>query len=187
MDEIGRDQAVALADWYGPPDRVVSSPLGRALETARALTPEPEVIDGLAELGFGEWEGLTVEEVRAHDSALFDRIFVDGQDLPRGISGESWAQLTSRVRAAIDSINPREGQLTAVVTHGAAIRSYLADLAGRGWSGTAGLDTPANSSVSHVILGGRSPLIVDYSSAAHLESLERRLRGANPRPSKEDG
>jgi glucosyl-3-phosphoglycerate phosphatase len=187
LDEIGRDQAVALADWYGPPDRVVSSPLGRALETARALAPEPEVIEGLAELGFGEWEGLTVEEVRAHDSELFDRIFVDGQDLPRGISGESWAQLTSRVRAAIDSINPRQGQLTAVVTHGAAIRSYLADLAGRGWSGTAGLDTPANSSVSHVILGGRSPLIVDYSSAAHLESLERRMRGVNPRPSKEDG
>ena len=185
LDSVGRDQATALADWYGPPDRVVSSPLGRAVETARALAPEPEIIDGLAELGFGEWEGLTVEEVRSHDSALFDRIFTDGQDLPRGVTGESWALLTSRVRAAIDSINPRPGLLTAVVTHGAAIRSYLADLAGVGWSGLAGLETPANSSVSHVVVGGRSPLIVDYSSAAHLEPLQRRLQTANPRPGQE--
>lgn len=186
LDPIGRDQAAALADWYGPPDRVVSSPLGRALETARALAAEPEVIDGLAELGFGEWEGLTLEEVRSHDSALFDRIFVDGQDLPRGVTGESWAQLTLRVREAIESINPVPGQLTAVVTHGAAIRSYLADLAGVDWSRIAGLETPANSSVSHVVVGGRSPLIVDYSSAAHLESLQPRLQAVTPRPGKED-
>ena len=186
LDAIGRDQAASLAHWYGTPDRVVSSPLGRALETARALAPEPEVLDGLAELGFGEWEGLTVEEVRTHDSALFDRIFIDGEDLPRGVTGESWAQLTSRVRAAIDSINPGQGLLTAVVTHGAAIRSYLAGLAGVGWSGTAGLETPANSSVSHVLLGGRSPLIVDYSSAAHLEALQQQLQAANPRPGKEN-
>ena len=42
---IGRRQVHALAEWYGRPDRVVSSPLGRALETARALADEPEMID----------------------------------------------------------------------------------------------------------------------------------------------
>jgi broad specificity phosphatase PhoE len=172
LDEVGRRQVQALAEWYGRPDRVVSSPLGRALETARVLGSEPEVIDGLVELGFGEWEGLTVEEVRSSHSALFDRIFVDGQDLPRGATGESWAQLTARFRAAIDSINPGRGLLTAVVTHGAAIRSYLADLAGAGWSAAGSWETPANSSVTHLVLGERGPLIVDYSSAIHLESLQ---------------
>ena len=172
LDEVGRRQVRALAEWYGRPDRVVSSPLGRALETARVLGSEPEVIDGLVELGFGEWEGLTVEEVRSSHSALFDRIFVDGQDLPRGVTGESWAQLTARFRAAINSINPGRGLLTAVVTHGAAIRSYLADLAGTGWSAAGSWETPANSSVTHLVLGERGPLIVDYSSAIHLESLQ---------------
>jgi broad specificity phosphatase PhoE len=172
LDDVGRRQVQALASWYGHPDRVVSSPLGRALETARVLGPEPEVLEGLVELGFGEWEGLTVEEVRSSHSALFDRIFVDGQDLPRGVTGESWAQLTARFRAAIDSINPGRGLLTAVVTHGAAIRSYLADLAGSGWSAAGSWETPANSSVTHLVLGERGPLIVDYSSAIHLESLQ---------------
>ena len=173
LDEVGRRQVHALAQWYGRPDRVVSSPLGRALETARALGSEPEVIGGLVELGFGEWEGLTVDEVRSSHSALFDRIFVDGQDLPRGVTGESWAQLTARFRAAIDSINPGRGLLTAVVTHGAAIRSYLADLAGTGWAAAGSWETPANSSVTHLVLGDRGPLIVDYSSAIHLEALQR--------------
>lgn len=174
LDEVGRRQATALAEWYGLPDRVISSPLGRALETARMWGSEPEVIEGLAELGFGEWEGLTVEEVRSSHAALFDRIFVDGQDLPRGVTGESWAQLTSRFREAIDSIAPAQGRLTAVVTHGAAIRSYLADLAGAGWSAAGSWETPANSSVTHLVLGERGPLIVDYSSAMHLESLQMR-------------
>jgi broad specificity phosphatase PhoE len=173
LDEEGRRQVQALAEWYGRPDRVVSSPLGRALETARGLGSEPEVIGGLVELGFGEWEGLTVEEVRSSHSALFDRIFVDGQDLPRGVTGESWAQLTARFRTAIESINPGQGLLTAVVTHGAAIRSYLSDLAGTGWAAAGSWETPANSSVTHLILGERGPLIVDYSSAIHLEALRR--------------
>src|SRR6185503_18180827 len=102
---------------------------------------------------FGEWEGLTLEEVRSGHSALLDRIFVDGEDLRRGVTGESWAELTTRFRAAIDSINPESGKLTAVVTHGAAIRSYLADLAGTGWAAAGNCETPANSSVSHLILG----------------------------------
>ena len=173
LDEVGRRQVQALAEWYGRPDRVVSSPLGRALETARMLGSEPEVISGLVELGFGEWEGLTVEEVRSSHSDLFDRIFLEGQDLPRGVTGESWSQLTARFRSAIDSINPGRGQLTAVVTHGAAIRSYLADLAGSGWAAAGSWETPANSSVTHLVLGERGPLIVDYSSAIHLESLQQ--------------
>jgi broad specificity phosphatase PhoE len=190
LDDVGRRQVHALAEWYGRPDRVVSSPLGRALETARVLSNEPEVIVGLAELGFGEWEGLTVEEVRANHSALFDRIFVDGQDLPRGVTGESWAQLTTRFRAAIESINPERGLLTAVVTHGAAIRSYLADLAGTGWSSAGSWETPANSSVTHMVLGERGPLIVDYSSAIHLESLQHGMAdddAAHYEPGKEEG
>ena len=186
LDETGRSQAKALADWYGPPDRVLTSPLGRALETARALLPNPEIVDGLVELGFGEWEGLTVEEVRTGHRDLFDRIFVDGQDLPRGVTGESWEQLTSRVRAAVDSIRPRPGQLTAVVTHGAAIRAYLADLAGAGWSAAGGLETPLNSSVTHLVLGEQGPLIVDYSSAAHLESPRPGFQDDNSEPPRED-
>ncbi|MGH8927740.1 MAG: histidine phosphatase family protein [Acidimicrobiia bacterium] len=171
LDQVGLGQVAALADWYGRPDRVVSSPLGRALETARVLSDAPEVHAGLAELGFGPWEGLTTDEVRAGFAQLFDDIFLRGQDLPRGVSGESWSQLTERIRTTIASISPEPGKLTAAVTHGAAIRSYLADLSGGGWATAGSLETPANASVTHLVMGERGPLIVDFSSAVHLETI----------------
>ena len=175
LDELGRRQAQALAAWYGAPDRVVSSPLGRALETARTLAPEPEIVEGLVELGFGTWEGMTVEEVQAADSHLYSQIFHERQDLPRGSTGESWGQMAQRIRGAIESIAPVRGQLTAVVTHGAAIRAYLADLAARGWSAAGDWDTPTNTSVTHLVLEDRGPRIVDFSSAIHLETIELQM------------
>jgi broad specificity phosphatase PhoE len=174
LDEVGLRQARSLAAWYGAFDRVVTSPLGRAEQTALALHPSPETVEGLAELGFGRWEGLTVDEIRRDWSALFDRIFLDRSDLPRGETGETWAQLAERVGRALLTIDPRQGEITAVVTHGAAMRAYLAALSGGGWSHAATLDTPANASVTHVIVTHRGPVVVDYSSAAHLESLRDR-------------
>ncbi|MGH9196761.1 MAG: histidine phosphatase family protein, partial [Acidimicrobiia bacterium] len=112
--------------------------------------------------------------IRRDWSALFDRIFLDRSDLPRGETGETWAQLAERVGRALLTIDPRQGEITAVVTHGAAMRAYLAALSGGGWSHAATLDTPANASVTHVIVTHRGPVVVDYSSAAHLESLRDR-------------
>jgi broad specificity phosphatase PhoE len=180
LDEVGRSQANALANWYGRPDRVVSSPLGRAIETARTLSPDPEILEGLVELGFGTWEGLTMEEVRATDSVLYGQIFKERRDLPRGSTGESWAQMAHRIRGAIESIDPAGGQLTAVVTHGAAIRAYLANLAGRGWSAAGDWDTPANTSVTHLVLEDRGPRIVDFSSAIHLETMDLQASTESP-------
>lgn len=174
LDEVGHRQSRSLADWYGAFDRVVTSPLGRAEQTALALHPSPEAVDDLAELGFGRWEGLTVDEIRRDWSILFDRIFLDRTDLPRGETGETWAQLAERVGRALSTINPRRSEITAVVTHGAAMRAYLSALSGGGWSQAATLDTPANASVTHVIVTRRGTLVADYSSAAHLESLRDR-------------
>ena len=114
------------------------------------------MIDGLAELGFGEWEGLTVEEVRSQALGVV-RSHLCGRPGPSdGVS-------TGRILGAAHVPGPggdrfdqsRAGLLTAVVTHGAAIRSYLADLAGTGWAAAGRLETPANSSVTHLVLGER--------------------------------
>lgn len=69
----GRDDAAAaaarLVEAYGVPDRIVCSPLSRARETAAAvgaLVPVPVVVDPrLTQRSYGEWEGLTWEQVRA--------------------------------------------------------------------------------------------------------------------------
>ena len=45
-------------------DLVLSSPLRRALETARLAGFEPEVDERLREMDYGEYEGLTTAEIR---------------------------------------------------------------------------------------------------------------------------
>jgi probable phosphoglycerate mutase len=172
IDEVGRTQATAFSRWYGLPDRLATSRLGRAVETARLLYPTPEIAEGFEELGFGRWEGLTTPQIQKEWPDLFTRIFDMGHDLPRGETGETFAQLGARFGQAIASLQPGPGNLTMIVTHGAAIRAYLASLTADGWTRAAGFETPVNSSVTHVVITKGGPTIADFSSAAHLESLE---------------
>ena len=52
-------------------DRVVTSPLMRARETARLVVAdrEAELEPRLMEMDYGEWEGLTYAEIEAQDGA----------------------------------------------------------------------------------------------------------------------
>jgi len=59
LDDVGRRQAVAAAQWLGPVDRVISSPLVRARQTAAVLTGssnDVEIDERFIELNYGEWE-----------------------------------------------------------------------------------------------------------------------------------
>jgi broad specificity phosphatase PhoE len=173
LDEVGVRQAQALAAFHPPFRQVVSSPLGRARETAGYLHPQPAVVPDLAELGFGDWEGLTLAEIRRGWPELFHRIFIAGEDLPRGGSGETWAALTSRVRSAIDSLPRAGGEVSAVVSHGAAIRSYLSSLVGGDWHRAHAWETPHNTGVTHIVYTETGPVVADYAAAGHVEDLEQ--------------
>ncbi len=79
LTEVGRSQAAGLASWAGRerPDAVVSSPLGRAIETARpsaqAAGRDLVVVDALTEVDFGVAEGATIAELRRTDPDMVDR------------------------------------------------------------------------------------------------------------------
>ncbi|HSL26594.1 MAG TPA: histidine phosphatase family protein, partial [Acidimicrobiia bacterium] len=171
LDEVGRLQAGRLAELYPGFHRVVSSPLGRAWQTAAHLHPNPEPVPDLSELAFGKWEGLTAGEIRQGWPRLFDEIFVHGRDVARGETGETWSQLAQRISRAVATLEADAGQVTGVVTHGAAIRAYLGSLAGIGWDRSQVYDTPANASVSHIVLGPEGPVVADFGNTAHLEEL----------------
>ena len=70
LNDAGREQARETGSVLGrrPFDGIFSSPLGRALETARIIAgevglPEPGVIDALAERNYGEAEGMGFDEI----------------------------------------------------------------------------------------------------------------------------
>ncbi len=102
LNDAGRRQAQALARRLAavPFDRVISSPLFRAQETADILRGNAriETDPRLKEMDYGAWEGLTYEQIDAHDAAerrewelAPDRLACPG--------GESGNDVAERVRA----------------------------------------------------------------------------------------
>jgi len=97
LTPTGRHEAEALARRLASVriDRIISSPLLRALETAQTVaTGRPvEVDERLRELDYGQWESLTYEEIEARDPALRARWDHDpgSTHSPGGESGEDVA------------------------------------------------------------------------------------------------
>jgi ribonuclease H / adenosylcobalamin/alpha-ribazole phosphatase len=124
-----RDPGVAEA----PPasttqvDRVYSSPLRRAMETARALAGEAAVVvdDRLAEIDYGLAEGLTAGDARARFPELA-RAWDAGIDAPFP-EGERTSDVLERARAFLASLPSGPGAALAV-THNVVLRAIAADL-----------------------------------------------------------
>ena len=131
----GRGEAEALAHRLVGIrlDRIVSSPMNRALETAQAVaTGRPvEVDDRLRELDYGRWEGLTADEVEARDPEL--RASWDADPAATTApGGESGAAVAARAREFLAETLAREFALDAegerrvlVVAHGTFNRILL--------------------------------------------------------------
>lgn len=173
LDELGYRQAEALSSHYGQWANVFSSPLRRAHNTAKHLAlGDPVIVDDLMELNMGKWEDLTADEIAEQWPGVLEQIYEQGHDLPRGETGETWSQLTKRFSGAVTGIPVAKGEPTVVVAHGGAIRSYVSSLTATVDTYSESLFTPANTSVTHVAITERGPLILDYSVAPHLEELE---------------
>lgn len=173
LDELGYIQAKALAEYYGQWGTVFSSPLQRAHNTALHLASNiPTVVEDLQELNMGKWEDLTSVEIDEQFPGVLDQIYLHGNDLPRGETGETWAQLTARFRSAVESVAFASGEPTVIVAHGGAIRAYISSLTATKDTHAESLYTVANTSVSHVAITKRGPMILDYSVAPHIEGLD---------------
>lgn len=102
LDEAGRAQATALRDRLAAVrfDRVVTSPLLRATETAAIVAPtQVATTDArLAEMDYGAWEGLTYAEVEARDPEYRPR-WEATPDLLACPDGESGNDVADRVRS----------------------------------------------------------------------------------------
>ncbi len=170
----GHAQAAALAGWYPGLDSLYSSPLRRAQDTAAALAAvlgvPVEQHEGVIEMHLGEWEDLTTPTIQSEWANLWEQIYDRGEDLPRGTTGESLMDTAARMEGALQELAHRHaGARVGVVTHGAAIRSYVLDLLDIGHSGRDRLAFVANTAVTHILISEDSATIADYNVAPHLE------------------
>lgn len=133
LSERGRRQARAArlalpGDAFG---LLFSSPLSRAWEFARLVHPDAPVrlLDELREIDFGDWEGLTAEEIRARDPVRYEdwRQRRPGFEFP---GGERRADFEARVARAADTMLASGVSSALVVVHKGVIRTLVRRLSG---------------------------------------------------------
>ena len=138
LDEEGRAQASALAERLRDERLagVASSDLSRAIETARAIAdvhrlPLLGPFAELRERGYGVFEGLTREECEAQFPDLVRSGPALGLLEPPGSEprAEVGARLERIVRALAEA-HAREEAPLVLVSHGGAIRNFLARVTG---------------------------------------------------------
>ncbi|MDQ2992754.1 MAG: histidine phosphatase family protein [Candidatus Eremiobacteraeota bacterium] len=129
LSDEGRTQAAATAGALAsePLEAIVSSDLSRAFETARVIAahhdlevvPDPR----LREFAFGEWEGLTWDEIVARYPVAADMAFSSVRAYaPTG--GERFDSVRARVGRVLDEFAGREGRVV-FVTHAGALHALL--------------------------------------------------------------
>lgn len=107
LSERGRRDALALGARLEsvPIDRVISSPLDRARETAQLIVGERklevEVDERLIEFDYGAWEGMVVADVQRQMPAEFE-MYEANPAIYRVGGGENGQQAARRAVALID-------------------------------------------------------------------------------------
>jgi broad specificity phosphatase PhoE len=116
--------------------RMLTSPARRCRETARLVARaldggdlEPEAHDGLWEIDYGAWEGLSAEECRRRDPELRARWEADPY-ATRTPGGESGSDVAARAFAALGPLEAwlagDRGAAAVVVTHNHVVRLRIA-------------------------------------------------------------
>jgi broad specificity phosphatase PhoE len=132
LSPLGEQQSVLLAAYLKtiPLDAIYASPMRRVQQTMSPLLeqprPKPVILPNLYEVDFGDWTGLTFDEVKQKfgRSAHEWLHLLDAGTIPN-------AERVPAYRARIDSclqeiLRQSEGKTVAVFCHGGVIRMLLA-------------------------------------------------------------
>jgi alpha-ribazole phosphatase/probable phosphoglycerate mutase len=108
---------------------IYSSDLARARTTANAIgiafRLSPIAMPALREIGFGEWEGLSWQQIEARD-AVYARRWSEAYPHMPAPGGESFEAFRARVTGAVEHLlSLADGSKIAVVTHAGVMRVAL--------------------------------------------------------------
>lgn len=170
LTDLGRSQAVAAGERLRRRrfDRVVSSDLERAADTARLAGFEPDERTIWREGDLGAWEGMTFAEVWERFRDELERLH-RGEDVALGGTGESPATVAGRARQAVDELLDEldDGEAALVVTHGGLINGLVRRILGVPPGGRR-VGIPANTSLCEIVFEEGTARLVRFNDAHHL-------------------
>lgn len=163
LDEVGRRQASEIGSCLAGVDRVVSSPLQRAADTASAIGPPVELDERFVELDYGDLDGTPIADVGPEAWAAW-RASLDHR--PSG--GETLRELGARVSAALGEL------ATAAATHDVVVVSHVSPIkAAVAWALDVSLETSwrthlDQASITRIGFRGRQPFLLSFNDVGHL-------------------
>ena len=177
LNEIGLKQAELLGAFLSrfEIEKVFSSPLKRALRTAQAVAdyqrlqvePTPTLVD----FDFGDWQGLSLKEVRAKYENLF-REWMERPHQVRIPNGESLDEVRNRALGLVDSVLSQHEGRVVLVSHRVINKVLILALLGLDnshfWNirqDTCGVTTFA--------LGDRGWVLTEHNNISYLKPLKR--------------
>ena len=183
LNDVGIAQASALANRFKQKslDHVYSSDLGRARQTAQALSEFHDLSiqeDGaLRERCMGVFQGCTSAEITKNHLESW-KLFLDKDPDYRMPEGESINDVVKRAHGFLERVRQdHKGQCVAAVTHGGWIRVLIKDLLGLEQSRAAPFKV-FNTSVHHLRLVDGKWWVFSMGDVAHLD--EKLLRTSTP-------
>jgi broad specificity phosphatase PhoE len=155
--------------------RVYSSPNQRTRDTAsvigRVAGVPSEELEGLYNLDYGAWEGLTAHEASVRDPEEY-RLYQERPLEAVCPGGEALADAAERMLGALRTIGERDpGQVVAAVSHAVMVRLAVAVLTGR--SGPEWRIPLATGSITRFDVRGRSIELATPRNPGTIELEER--------------
>jgi probable phosphoglycerate mutase len=176
LNEKGLRQAQLLGEYLRDEkiDAVYSSPLQRAVKTAEAIAAchnlPVNIIDNLNDIDCGEWQGLSLREVKEK----YEELYQDWLDTPEQVKlpgGESLEDVRKRALPFVQDAVMRcsEGKIV-LVSHRAVNKVLICALLGLDnssfWSFK--LDT---GGITRFNYDGNRAVLISYNDASFLKSL----------------
>ncbi|PSF13365.1 histidine phosphatase family protein [Marinobacter fuscus] len=134
LSEKGWQQMRAAVNRQDRWDVIVSSPMARCRHFAKELAEQQglplHIEDRLREIGFGEWEGLTADQVQKQYGDQLNKFWQDSVNfIPPG--AEPVPAFSQRVLAGFEHWQAAlSGKRVLIVCHGGVIRMVLASILG---------------------------------------------------------
>ena len=138
LSDSGKFQAQRLAERLRKEninvDHLISSTLGRAIETAeyiaQAIECKLETEQGLQEINLGNWEGLRWDQISENFPELSDEYHQKWWTF-KGHEGESWLEALERFNSTVAQlVDNYSDKNLMLVSHGGVIRLFVAKILG---------------------------------------------------------
>ena len=174
----GIEQATELAESIVnyPIDYIYSSDLGRAVQTAQILGDKLNIkvkeTEALREMGFGEWEGLLIDEIKANYANVY-ATWRNEPHLAQIPGGETLHLIKDRVDSFIQSLNEKyDNKHILLVTHSVTVRVMLLAFLNSGMENIYRIKQD-NTALNIVEYRDYGPVVIKMNDTSHIKDNQK--------------